>query len=299
MSDIHGDFETFDKALEIVRESKADVLAISGDLNGNHFDEQEKKQFYEAYKMLLNMSLQLNQRSNGQGRINCYDAAGLITSGKIQSNNKIREKAITYLNIGEKGKKKIADNYVEFKKRFDTLEQRVFIVPGDLDTNYIDDVLAPYNLHLRFPEEVKGFKFAGYGGAAEIPLDIPQESVMRYNMKEGFSHLSNHEDASVVLTHTPPIGFEGSNKYEGNPLLLAYLYRIEPDLILSGHNHVPFVSKEPKTGTIVANPGLLGKYNNENNGTFMEIDVDEYKVSPITLYNLNGQNIDLRDKVFQ
>ncbi len=297
MSDIHGDFESLDKALEIVNKSHADVLTISGDLNGENLDEEDKKQFYESYRELLRVNSQINQLSNGQKRLNCYDTANLVMSRQLRldnnvADNELMKKAANYLSIGEKAKGRIIENYNKFRDRFSKLEQKVFVVPGDWDTKCMDDVLAPNNLHLKYPEEVGGFKFIGYGGASEVPFDIPQESVVDYNIKEEFDYLCQHEDASIVLTHVPPTDFEGKGS-EGNPLLLAYLYRMEPDLILCGHNHVPFALKEPKTGTIVVNPGLLGKYKNEPHGTFLEIDVDEYKVSPVRLYSINGQTKDL------
>ena len=53
MSDIHGDFESFDKALEIVKATDAEVLAITGDLSGNLF-EGEEKEYFEKINSFLN-----------------------------------------------------------------------------------------------------------------------------------------------------------------------------------------------------------------------------------------------------
>lgn len=301
MSDIHGDFETFDRALEIVKSSGADVLTISGDLNGNHFSEEEGKQFCEAYQILRSIIPQLQmhvQKSNGQ-RINCGDAAKLIYSGQFKIDDGVKEKIGNYLQLEEKARIRILQNYTGFKQRFSGLEQRVFIIPGSLDTTFMDDVLASYNLHERYPEEVQGMKFIGYGESRELADEIPEGFVIGFNQDKAFEYLSQNKDANIILTHTPPRGFEGDSRLPGDYAFLAYIYRNEPDLVLCGHSHSPLIAIEPKTKTVVANPGNLGRYHNRNFGTFLEIDVDEGAVKPATIYNLNGENINLRKKTPQ
>ena len=306
MADVHGDFEIFDKALETVKKSGAEVLTINGDLNGNVLKEEEKEEFRRAHSLVLDATKQLYEvlRLNGQSgnTINCCNTAKMTLSGQpyfAGADGNARKYAEIYLQRGDEIKERIRENYEKFSEKLGRLEQKVFIVPGNWDASFIDDTLARYNLHMKFPEKTGSFSFAGYGGAREVPLDIPNESAVPFNLEAGFDHLSGKE-AEILVVHTPPLKFEGSSLRNGDPYLLAHIYRSQPDLILCGHTHRGYVIREPDTGTFIVNPGLLGRYNNEPFGRFIEINVDEEGVHPITAYDLSrGNSYDIKNAITQ
>lgn len=293
ISDIHGDFETFDEALEVVRNSDAEVLAVNGDLTGSVFDEKEKKKFLEVSGIFHNILPQIFKATNGNVRT-FHDAAEFLTSNKVKANDKAKSGAEDYLDFEKKAKKRMLSQYKEFKDRFDELEQKVILVPGNWDGKCIDDYLAHENIHNKYYEEVDGVKFVGYGGSSKHPIELPQDLIIDFDIDEAFQYLSKFEDAEVALTHACPGGFEGKNLGSpGEYFLLAYLYKNAPSLILYGDSHNPFVFKEKKTGTVVANPGNLGRYKDENFGTFLGIEIDDdFFVEPNTLYKLNGKEIE-------
>ena len=306
MADVHGDFEIFDKALETVKKSGAEVLTINGDLNGNVLKEEEKEGFRKAHSLVFDATRQLYEavRANGQSgnTINCCNTAKMILSGQpyfYKADGNARKYAEIYLQKGEEINGRIRENYEKFSEKLGKLEQKVFIVPGNWDASFMDDALARYNLHMKLPEKIGSFSFAGYGGAWEVPSDIPSESAIRFNPEAGFDYLPEKE-AEILVVHTPPLRFEGSNIRNGDPYLLAHIYRSQPDLILCGHTHRGYVIREPNTGTFILNPGLLGRYNNEPFGSFVEIDVDEDGVHPIKAYNLSsGESYSIKDAITQ
>ncbi|MEK6826872.1 MAG: metallophosphoesterase [Nanoarchaeota archaeon] len=272
MSDIHGDFESFDKALEIVKATDAEVLAITGDLSGNLF-EGEEKEYFEKMNSFLNKSFSTN------GTI--HDLAEALVSGKLKIP---LENAVQlgeeYLKFEGVAKERMLNNYKQFKERFNTLKQKVVLVPGNWDGKCIDDILAQENLHEKAPIEIDDAQFFGYGSSNEIPIIVPRDLLIDFDSDIAFQYLHAQESrddlADVVLTHVPPRYFEGENKkHSGDPLMLAYLYRNSPELILCGHIHEPSIIQDKIASTIIVNPGNLGRYQNDSFGTFLEIDTSK------------------------
>ncbi len=303
MADIHGDFETFDKALQLVKASDAEVLAITGDLSGYVFDEKEEEYFINLVNNLGGLAQQIHQNTNGNGQIKTFhDCAEFLTSNNVKADEDVKKIGEDYLRFEEVAKEKMLGTYKEFRQRFDSLDQKVILVPGNWDYKHIDDVLAHENLHGKYKEEIGGIEFAGYGGALELPVALPFDLINHFDEDEAYSHLCK-EDAEVVLMHTMPKGFAGNERHYGEYSMLAFLYRNTPSLILTGHNHCPCVINDEKTGTIVANPGNLGRYNSQDFGTFLELEIDEnYFVCPKAMYKVNGNSVetlDLKEKVPQ
>jgi len=292
ISDIHGDFETFAKALKIIKTSDAEVLAINGDLAGNVFEGKEKDSFINISKTFYNFLSQIYNHTNGQIKT-IHDTAKFLISNRVKAPDELKKFAEDYLGFEKKAEERMSRQYQEFKQRFDDLEQKVILIPGNWDGKCINDFLEQENIHNISGKEINGIKFVGYGGSKEHPVNLPLDLTVHYNKDEAYSHLCKHEDAEIALSHNVPRGFEFNGRPPGEYSLLAYLYRNAPSLILTGHTHNPFVSKEKKTGTIVANPGNLGRYENQNFGTFLEIDIDNnFFVKPISLYKINKNSID-------
>lgn len=302
ISDIHGDFETFDKALKYIKNTDAEVLTINGDLSGSVFNKEEKEYFVNITNNLRGLVQQIYHDTKGNIRT-FHDSMKFLISGKIKAPKELMKLADDYLRFEKKAVERMSNQYQEFKDRFNDLEQKIILVPGNWDGKCIDDVLAKYNIHNRYPEEIDGIRFIGYGGSREHPIELPIDLTVHYYENEAFSHLSKHENAEVVLIHTCPKGFEGSERHTGEYSLLAYLYRNAPSLILTGNTHRPFIVKEEKTSTIVANPGNLGRYQNQNFGTFLELEIDkDFFVRPLYVHKIDGdsiKSIEITEKVPQ
>lgn len=290
MSDIHGDFEAFDKALEVVKECGADVLTISGDLVGNVFETEEKDYFIKSYETLRNLGPQIYHNTNGKFSTP-HGFAKFLGSNDVDVEDDLKKVSEDYLKLEETARKNMLFQYQMFEERFNNIDQKVFLVPGNWDGKCIDDVLAWKNIHNKREYEFNGIKFIGYGGSKEFPIEIPFDLILPFNEDEAFEHLSKYEDAEIVLMHANPAGF-GNGRHQGEYSLSAYLYRNSPSLILTGHTHAPSLTEDEKTLTVVANPGKLGNYNGDVFGSFLEIDIDENLfVNPIAHYTINGDSI--------
>jgi Icc-related predicted phosphoesterase len=292
MSDIHGDFKSFDKALEVVKNSNADVLTINGDLIGSVFEGEEKDYFIKSYEMLSKLGPQIYQ--NTEGKINTINGfAKFLTSDNIKVDKNLREISRNYLRFEQLADERALEQYKKFKKRFDDLEQKVFLVPGNWDFKCIDDVLAKENISNKTAYDFKEIKFVGYGGSKELPCEIPPDLIVNFDKDEAFYHLSKHEDVEIALMHTIPKGFGSESRYIGEYSLLSYLYKNQPTLILCGHTHEPSIIQDRTTETYVINPGKLGEYNNDSRKGFLEINIDDdLFVKPIAHYVFNGESIE-------
>ncbi len=292
MSDIHGDFETLDTALKYVEQSDADILAVTGDLVGRVLDEKNLPEFEEAANFLMQVYRQTD------AEVDSLDAAAeMFVDGKIEVAGVNGEKlAERYLDLEIQAKIEMKKQYRGFKDIFDDLGKKVLLVPGNWDGKCIDDFLAFNNLHNKNVEQVNGISFVGYGGASVFSGEIPVDLIVRYNEDEMFHHLSAHEEAEVALMHTPPYGFENSERHNGSKLGLAYMFRNTPSLILAGHTHKPLLARESKTKVWVSNSGNLGRYQNSSYGTFFEIELDDNTfVNPLRTYQVVGDEVKVED----
>ena len=81
MSDIHGDFETLDIALEFVKGSGADVLAVTGDLAGSVFGKKDKKAYCDNLENLDQVREEIYSATKGRVRTFHNAAEYLVLSG--------------------------------------------------------------------------------------------------------------------------------------------------------------------------------------------------------------------------
>jgi Icc-related predicted phosphoesterase len=304
MSNVYGDFETLQKALDYIGKTDAKVITIQGDLSGKVLDgdlsgrtlddKDERNKMFALNNLIGKVHYQMCQRT--QEQMTYHDCAHRLTepNQNFEASEDLKKAASIYLSLEEKAKKGMSENYRKFKEMFEGLPQKVLLVPGDWDGIHIDDFLAKQNIHDKYPEEIDGIKFVGYGGSPEPVPELPFDLTFGFIEDEAFSHFSKNK-GEVVLSHTIPRGY-GNNGYRGHYSLLAYIYRCAPSLFLMGHNNHLFVSKESETGTILANPGNLGKDplpRNSSFGTFLEFEIDENKfVTPIAVHKVSGNEIE-------
>ncbi|MEK6757917.1 MAG: metallophosphoesterase family protein [Nanoarchaeota archaeon] len=290
MSDIHGDFETFDYALNYVRDSKADVLTINGDLSGSVLSGEYNKKFIDNSEKLRQVFGQIYNLSGG--RINTFNGVSkILLSGELgEIPKELKISAENYLETEKIVRERMLQNYEEFKKKFDGLEQKVILVPGNWDGKCIDEKLSLRNIHNKQKEEVNGIGFIGYGSSNALPYELPQDLIVSFDEDEAFKHLSSFGDVDVAMTHDSPRGFEGNGNPYGKFGLRSYLFEKQPSLFLYGHAHKLTIMQEK--GIVIANPGNLGRYKRDSYGTFLEIDIDENSnVTPIAKHMVNGTSI--------
>ncbi|MBU4070076.1 MAG: metallophosphoesterase family protein [Nanoarchaeota archaeon] len=294
MSDIHGDFETFDKALKVVKQSDADVLTISGDILGSMLNEEETESFMKKLYLMRNLGEQVYHQTNG--KINTFkEFKKFLKSDNLELPYDVKSDVEKYLQFEESIKERQILQYNEFKERFNDLEKKIVLVPGNWDGSCIDSVLHKENIHNKGSKNINGIEIVGYGGSNLMPQGLSEDAMTEFDGDEAFSHFSNYEDAEVILTHECPRGFEGNGYFKGEYSLLANIYKNTPSLVLCGHTHSPLIAEEKKSGTIIANPGNLGRYNGGNFGTFLEINIDENAfVKPETFYQLNGNDVKMQ-----
>lgn len=300
MSDIHGDFETFDKALQAIRQiGNVDALAITGDLAGSGFNQEEAKYFSDAQENIVNFNRELRANRNAYGE-NLTKTCEYVLNDKNAPED-VKKLVKDYQELQQKDVQYSSNCYQEFASRLEQLSTsdgvRTLLVPGNWDSLNIDDYLAENNLHNRNgrKESIKGIGFVGYGGAGMVPRIKPYDKLVDFDEDEAYNHLTSNEDAEIALVHSPVAGLDldGENsRHFGEYCLTAYMHRNTPSLILEGHSHKPRISKDLKSGTIVCNPGNLGKYDNGNHGSFLELDInDECFVAPRNIYHIKGDEL--------
>lgn len=321
VADINGDYETFGKALEIVKKSGADVLAVSGNINGNNVEESDKPAFYDAYRKMVGVvnHIRGTLAANGQNpNVPFYRIVEDLQSGAIKfdnkSNDEVSKTANNYIVLANKAKDAMTDNYKIFKKMVSGLEQEVLVVPGMTDSMLMQgSSFEELNIHKK-SREVKNVVFAGYGGFSKTPLDVPKEVEVPFDPNELFGFLSS-TNPDVALTYAAPNFAPVMDN--GDPMLLAYMYRKHPRLILCGHVALPIqvqndgktsiqyakhraFAKDADSESYIICPGPLGNQNNGHPyGTFAEIELDkDGEVHPLRLYNaVSGESSELEDKV--
>jgi Icc-related predicted phosphoesterase len=299
ISDIHGDFETLDKALKVYKDSDAQLLTINGDLLGEIFKDKEREDFLQTSSAMYNFTAQLYNAS--EGRISSMNqAAQVLSSGQVEVNEETIALAKKYLSFEETAKTRATLQYQEYKTRFDSLGKKVLLVPGNWDLLCLEDVLANENLHMKPKVEIEGLSFIGYGGAGPIPKPIPQDLgfVSSFNSDEAFNHLSSAEDTDVALVHVAPRYFDNPKSTSGEFFMLAYMYRNQPSVILAGHTHHPSIMIEKRTNTVIINPGNLGRYDETDYGTFLQFELDENPgIKKPVLYNVSGDKIKFKNLI--
>ena len=299
-SDIHGDFETFDKLGRLLKTSDAEVLTISGDLIGPLMNGAGTEYYQKISSGIAGIANGVYEATKGE--VNTYhDVAEFLMNHNVTGpDGKVVDDFLRlgkeYLKFEEDFEKHMDEQYAEFRQRFDDLEQEVVLVPGNWDGNRIDDHLDKENISRKDPKDIEGVKFAGYGGANEHPFEIPVDKKTWFNEYDMFEHFSKYDDAEVVITHTPPRVLK---EFPGEYSVRAVMERNAPGLLLAGHIHGTLCVREPRTGTLIVNPGNLGKYEGQKDyGTFAEVDINEnLYVNPIGFHDVRSGQGSLKLKL--
>ncbi len=207
-----------------------------------------------------------------------------------------KRNANDYLELEAKTKDGLRNQYESIRQVLEAMPQTKVLVPGNWDCHCMDDSLAQFNLHNRANKnfKVNGVHFIGYGGSEDCPIEMPEEWLIPFNDGEAYRHLtkeSEKDDATIALVHCPVAGYAG-NGSRGSYALRAFMNLRHPDLILQGHTHKTLMAKDKETGTIISNPGNLGRYANHEFGTLAEIEYNDETgiVTPLHLWKIEGEH---------
>ena len=152
---------------------------------------------------------------------------------------------------------------------------RIHAQPGNMDTDAVQTYLAERDadIHLRVRELAPGLGLMGVGLSTPTPFGTPgevSESTLgrwldeTYLLAKGFDHL-------ICAIHEPPIntGLDklGNGQHVGSPGVRAFIERVQPALVVTGHIHE--ATGADRIGrTPVVNPGMLA------GGGFVRINFD-------------------------
>lgn len=152
---------------------------------------------------------------------------------------------------------------------------RILAQPGNMDTDTVQVFLSErdMDIHLRVRELAPGLGLLGVGLSTPTPFntpgEVPEETLATWldethAKADGFDRL-------VCAIHEPPHGTAldrlGNGQNVGSPGVRAFIERVQPDLVLTGHIHesggVDHIGR-----TTVINPGMLA------GGGYVRIDYE-------------------------
>jgi Icc-related predicted phosphoesterase len=304
VSDPHGDFETFDRAIEQVIGpvggfSPADALLVTGDLVGPLFDREELEAFAPARDFVERVYQ--NTPEEIETRI---QATEVVLEEEVPSDDEGRQAAETYLILHNIAKDKMAMVYGGFKQRFDHLKSEgleTLVIPGNWDGRMMPRVLADYDLHAKtkplvelcptLSADLQRFSIAGFGGSQGRPNKIPRDLVPIFQEEAAYEFLMSQPNADIVMTHAAPRNIRNGDKqasiYNGSSGVSEYMVRAQPSAMFVGDSHKYFVAQDTDSGTVVLSPGNLGAYDpTKPHGNFFEVDLDgNLNIHKLKLHN--------------
>lgn len=285
-ADVHGDFDALDKFIDYASSLKdIDIVVCAGDLAGQVLKEEPAEKLVHAGAILNNIR-----------ETNKVPAPLRSLAEHMRDDEKcpaeLKQAAEDYLQLYEVTKSNMLSEYKKIKDKFSKIAVPVLTIPGNHDTS-LEGILEEEDLHLK-SREIKGVRFAGYGGADIIPIWMPEELVIPFREGwQGFTFFSepygflSKEDPDVALVHMPPLGAcdvvnknhtedAKGEKHVGSQGIEAYILQESPNLVLSGHIHEA-IGVERLGRSYVINPGNLGRFYDQEQGygTFMELELDE------------------------
>lgn len=157
---------------------------------------------------------------------------------------------------------------------------RILAQPGNMDTDTVQAYLAGQDadIHLRVRELAPGLGLLGVGLSTPTPFNTPgevsEETLTRWldethQLAELYGHL-------ICAIHEPPVNTTldrlGNGQHVGSPGVRAFIERVQPDLVVTGHIHEATGTDTVGT-TPVINPGMLA------GGGYVRIEFDGHTVS--------------------
>ena len=165
------------------------------------------------------------------------------------------------------------------------INPRILAQPGNMDTDVVTDYLREQgmNIHLQVRELTPGLGLMGVGLSTPTPFgtpgEVPEATIAQwldetYAKAGAFKHL-------ICAIHEPPQGTTvdalANGQHVGSPAVRAFVERIQPDLVISGHIHES-TGRDMLGRTPVINPGMLA------GGGFVRIEFNGNAVTAVLEY---------------
>jgi len=144
------------------------------------------------------------------------------------------------------------------------INPKILAQPGNMDTDVVQAYLREQNIdiHLKVRELTPGVGLMGVGLSAPTPFatpsEVPDETLAAW-LDETFAKAEKF-DKLMVAVHEPPqntkVDIIGAGQHVGSPSVRAFIERVQPDIVLTGHIHESRAMDMIGT-TQVFNPGML------------------------------------------
>ncbi len=145
-----------------------------------------------------------------------------------------------------------------------SINPRILAQPGNMDTDTVQAYLQErdVDIHLNVRELAPGVGIMGVGMSTPTPFGTPSEvpdDTIRQWLDETYAKAESF-DKLIVAVHEPPLNTKadmlGNGQHVGSPSVRAFIERVQPDLVLTGHIHeskaIDVIGDTP-----VINPGML------------------------------------------
>ncbi len=149
------------------------------------------------------------------------------------------------------------EGLAEFAKPFESIAKKLVMVAGNNES--LDELRAVTSAPVLHGETTTraGLRIAGIGGAIP-PLNA--ETFQSYNVEEDAAEalLDGIEQADILVSHSPPHGVGdlfGGTTSMGSIAVRRAAERLRPKLLLCGHVHDCWGTREMLGDTLVANLG--------------------------------------------
>lgn len=297
IADIHGAFE---RVKTLLSETFADVYIIAGDLIDIPFYNMNAAiNYHELQSYLHGLRKKMNQES-----MNIEDFVDQLTTNPWISEED-EEKGSRYQQYTIRARRvlhqkyKILENIVSIKQK-----SRVFCIPGNYDMDLRFTSLHLRDLHLK-SHEVRGLKFAGYGGADVWTPGIPQRYIVPYRAGVGMNYADNEmynffkeTSPDIIVAHQPAHGVHDRVTQfgtSGSPSLRHYCDNHDVLMCLTGHIHMDW-GFQAAEGTVYLNPSNFGEVttltgNVSEGGFFYSIDIEEMNIKRIVFKKMVSDRV--------
>ena len=252
LTDIH---DHFDEVIEVVKNEKADLFVISGDLAYRAFDDDTDLfrfiELQEKYK-------RIHAESKGEIQFITWLAA-----------RPRDDEFAEYSHLSRKADEYLGKKYSDFSTALSNATQtEIIMIPGNYDLNLAATALSIFNRHEQ--TVITGdIRFACYGSAPIFTAGIPEERAIDFfekaipGKRSVKSFLMNAKPDVVVL-HNPAYGtLDKLPRFGhcGSQGAREAIDELEPALVLSGHIHENYGLLK-RGSTYFLNPSNFGSVEN-------------------------------------
>ena len=286
VTDIHGDFDALRLVTQYAKQTKPDLMVVSGDLIDGAFESERHLKLNKGASKFLEKIRKDNKLNMSLEMI----ANGLLESKEIPE--EVKKAADIYKNTIDVSKELMTRQYTELNEILTESKIPFVVLPGNYDGFGLEEVFKEKNIHKK-SKRVKDVKISGYGGADYITQMVPLELLTDYVegqtnqgfISEPYMFFSN-EKPQIAVVHNPPKGVldvigEGENraledhtgKHVGSVGVAQYVIDHKPKIVLSGHVHNDKGVKKIDD-TYFINPGRFGR-GKDSSGAFYELIVDD------------------------